>query len=102
MYIPQPGSHPNGHGIESHDPAGGLAVLARAEGAVQGGGVEHVLVVRVHRVAVLQHHVRGQLLDGLGVGEAGGVRREADLALEGLPGVSLLDVPGGERLSKTS
>ena len=74
----------------------GLPALApRADGAVERGGVHDVVVVGGELVPVLHHHVLHHLLDGVAVGEAGGVELDTSFALESLQVVTLLDVPDG-------
>ena len=46
----------------------------------------------ITHILVLEDHVPGHLLDGLCIGEAGGIRGKAELALESLPGMLLLNM----------
>ena len=87
-----PQMFPDGGCIEgSHHPR--ISTLAAgAHGAVECDGVDHVVVVGGELVSVFHHHVLHHLLDGVGVGEAGGVHLQARLALEHLHPVMLLDV----------
>jgi len=67
-------------------------IFPTADCSVESLGVDHVLVISLN-ILVLEDHVPGHLLNGLCIGEAGGVRGKAELALESLPGMLLLDMP---------
>merc|ERR1719500_843917 len=67
-------------------------IFPTADCSVEGLGVDHVLIIRLN-ILVLEDHVPGHLLDGLCVGEAGRIRGKAELALESLPGMLLLNMP---------
>ena len=55
--------------------------------------IEFFFNLETTHILVFEDHVPGHLLDGLSIGEAGGVRGQAELALESLLGMLLLDMP---------
>jgi len=68
------------------------AIFPTADRSVEGLRVDHVLVISLN-ILVFEDHMPSHLLDSLCIGEAGWVRSKAELALESLSGMLLLDMP---------